>query len=405
LRFVWLTFFLLTSGAVTTGSEPTTQPSATVAKVPLVINGSETKAAYWLRIPVGYETYHKPALLIFLHGTDDTALDMLEFWGRLKTPYPVLMAAPQGVAPGWRSDDMPTILSMFSHLREKMSYDEDRVLLAGFSAGGAMTFHLLYKEAVPVTAAAALANYVPMSITDAEVAHRRHVPVFYAVGMADVNHERMRLGIRRLRNAGGDVTLYRPRIGHVLDPVVGQAALDWFFAQSGQAINKRITDATATKDLASTARWLEGIVAQARWHESAHVESARRKLNELEAAGRKQLAECKKLIDNGRKANAAEQLLDIENRYGLSRLGAEARGLRLELEADDEVRQVLAERKAERREAEAFEMYHKAQQLVAQAKLREAAEQCRQIVLFYGDTAIKRRAQFLLDTIEKRISP
>ena len=80
----------------------------------------------------------------------------------------------------------------------------------------------------PVTAVAALANYGPPWITDEQVRARRHVPVFYAVGMADVNHERMREGIGRVRSAGGRVDLYRPTLGHVLDPTVAQAAVDWW---------------------------------------------------------------------------------------------------------------------------------------------------------------------------------
>ena len=402
-------FILTTAAASLLSDQPTTTSApanrAVIAKVPLAINGRDTSAAYWLQLPPGYHAGQKPALLIALHGTDDTARDMIAFWGQLRTPYPVMIAAPQGVAPGWRSDDLPTIQAMLAHLREQMSYDANRVLLAGFSAGGAMTFRLLYKEAFPVTAAAALANYVPVSITSEEVKQRRHVPVFYAVGMTDVNHERMRFGIRRLRDAGGDVTLYRPDIGHVLDPVVGQAALDWFFEKTRHALNRRIAAAAEDKNVGRGVLMLERIIAQARWHETTHVESARQVLEQLETPGRKQLDHCRKLIATGRQADAAEALLKIELQYGVGRLGGEARHLRLKLEAEPEVRQVLAERTAKRRAAEALELYRSAQQLAGRSQFREAAERCRQIVTMYNDTPSAERAQFLLNTLEKRISP
>jgi len=407
--FLW-SVILPMAVAPSLGAPPTTTTSApadraVVAKVPLAINGRNTSAAYWLRLPPGYDDSQTPALLICLHGTDDSAGDMIEFWGKLRTPYPVMIAAPQGVAPGWRSDDLPTIRAMFAHLRDKMSYDANRVLLAGFSAGGAMTFRLLYKEAVPITAAAALANYVPMSITPEEVERHRSVPVFYAVGMNDVNHERMLFGIRRLRDAGGDVTLYRPGIGHVLDPVVGQAALDWFFEQTRHTLNRRITGAAKDENVAKAVQMLEEITAQARWHETAHVESARQGLEQLETPGRKQLDRSHKLIAKGHKADAAEELLKIETQYGTGRLGSEARNVRLTLEAEPGVRQELAKRTAKRREAEAFELYHNAQRLVGRSQFREAAERCRRIVTMYSDTPSAERAQFLLNTLEKRISP
>jgi poly(3-hydroxybutyrate) depolymerase len=409
LAHLW-TACWLTAVASALGGQPTTSTSApadraVTAKVPLAINGRDTSAAYWLRLPPGYEAGQKPALLICLHGTDDTANDMIAFWGRLRTPYPVMIAAPQGVAPGWRSDDLPTIRAMFAHLREQMSYDANRVLLAGFSAGGAMTFRLLYKEAAPVTAAAALANYVPVSISPEEVKQRRSVPVFYAVGMADVNHERMHFGIRRLRDAGGNVTLYRPEIGHVLDPVVGQAALGWFFEEMRNALGQRIKAAAQDPNVAGAVLMLEEIAAQARWHENTHAESARQMLEQLEAPGREQLDRCRKLIATGRKADAVEELLKIETQYGAGRLGWEARHIRLKLETEPEVRQELAERTAKRREAEALDLYQSAQKLAGRRQFQEAAERCRQILTMYKDTASAERAQFLLTTLEKRISP
>jgi len=318
---------------------------------------------------------------------------------------PMLIAAPQARGPGWRDEDIPAIRAMLSHLSAHVSYDEDRVLLAGFSAGGAMSLHLLYKESIPVTAVVALANYVPPRITRDEVHGHRRVPVFYAVGMTDVNHERMRVGIQHLRSAGGNVTLYRPQIGHQLDPQVGQAALDWFFNQCARRLVAAIEQAPADPCVARAAANLERIITRARWHEPAHVERASQMLEQIEAAGRADLADAHTLIARARLADAVEALREIESVYGSSRLGREARSVRETIEIDPAVRKQLADRADRRRAHHALDMYAHAQRLVARGKFAEAADHCRRVIQLYGDTPAAGRARFLLNLIEKRISP
>lgn len=376
-----------------------------IATVPLKIEGRETPATYRALMPAGYRFGDKPALLIALHGTDDTAGDMIDFWRARKTPYRMMIVAPQGVAPGWRDDDLPTIRAMLEHLKTAATYDEGRVWLAGFSAGGAMTFHLLYAQKLPVTAAAALANYVPPSITDAQIKAHASVPVFYAVGMDDVNHERMRVGITRLREAGGDITLYRPRIGHVLSPEVGQAAMDWLIETSNTQLLDRIDETTPTASVPASALLLHEIVSQKRWHTTDVYERARIALDVLEADGRAAMEEVRTHIKADRKFEAVQTLQHVEAQYGDSPLGAEAKRIRLELETDPEVRKALAAEAAERDETDAMAMYQGAQRLVGEAQLRAAAKRCRQVIALYPDTAGARRAQTLLDTLNRKLQP
>ena len=49
--------------------------------------------------------------------------------------------APQAGAPGWREADLLRLRETWDDLRQRVTFDPARVLLAGFSAGGAMTFH------------------------------------------------------------------------------------------------------------------------------------------------------------------------------------------------------------------------------------------------------------------------
>jgi hypothetical protein len=213
----------------------------------------------------------------------------------------------------------------------------------------------------------------------------------------------MREGQSRLRLAGGNIHLYRPRIGHTLDPAVGQAALDWFFGLAAEQTAKRIESAMHDGDKSTASVSLEAIARQELWHEAKHIEAAARVLEHLERPGRETLRRAESLLVEDRKAHAVELLAQVEAAYGFGKLGLEARTIRLPLEGDPQVRAEVAARAARRREQEAFDLYRAAQSLVAQRKLREAAQRCRHIVSLYEGTPAAERAAFLLNTIETAV--
>lgn len=375
--------------------------SPAIDRIELPAPGKDGPAFYWLRRPAGYTAGQMPPLIIVLHGTDDTARQMLDFWSARSMRIPPLLAAPQGVGPGWRDSDAAIVRAMLDHLQANVTYDPQRVLLAGFSAGGAMCFQLLYVDGVPVTAVAALANYVPPWITDEQVQSRRQVPVFYAVGMTDVNHERMREGIQRLRSAGGRVDLYRPSVGHVLDEAVTQAALDWFFdrcSESATVLLDRLTASGTVADLPAAER----IWDQRLWHEESHVQRAARLLEQIEAPGRQELQKAQGFVAESRPADAVEVLQRIEGTFVAGRLVREAQSLRSRLESDPAVRREVAERRARWRAEQSLAMYAAAQRLVVQGRYDEAAGQCRRLLDLYGDTPAAERARTLLKMLEER---
>jgi poly(3-hydroxybutyrate) depolymerase len=390
-------------------STPTTAPAvpaeSTITRVRLRIPGRPNPAEYWVRTPPGYASDQCPALIIALHGTDDTARQMVDFWGSLHTPAPVLLVAPQGVGKGWSESDLPTIQAMWADLQNRFGFDLDRVLLAGFSAGGAMTFELLYKEKLPVTAAAALANYVPPRITAADVAARRHVPVFYAVGMEDLNRERMRVGLDYLRSAGANIDLYRPRIGHTLDAGVAQKALDWFFDQCRKRLDAQIDEASKDEGLPSAIACLEAIITQARWYEPATVAKASQILDRREEQGRADLRTAEGLAATGHKVEAAELLRKISTTYRHGRLARAARAQCDPLESDPVVRNEVARRQAARRANEASTLYQSAQRLLVQNRRAEAADACETIITQYSDTPTATRARRLLELLQSRSTP
>jgi len=380
-------------------------PAATAATTYRAVERVELSDGFYLLArPAGYKHGDQPPLVVCLHETDTGAETILAFWRRLKTPIGMLLAAPEHHRPGWRQADLPCIRAMLAHLGKHVTYDPKRVLLTGYSAGGAMAFHLLYAEAFPATAVAATANYVPPSVTAKMVAARRDVPIFYAVGMRDVNQDRMRASIELLRANGGRLTLLRPDIGHTLDPAVGQQAMDWFVKTMTRQTLTQIDQAAKAGEerrYAVGMAVVEPILDQRRWHAPEVVARADSVRIELEQPGREHLARAKHLTDQRQHLEAIDVLRRVELAYGTARLGLEAQKRREALQADPKVRAAEQVRQQERREQASRESLVRAQRLVVNRKYLQAKEQCRAIIRTYPGTTAATRAQTLLDQLRR----
>lgn len=354
--------------------------------------------------PIGYEHGDQPPLIVCLHETDTGAAAIIEFWRRLRSPIGAIFVAPQHHMPGWREQDLPCITAMCRHLRKHVTYDRRRVLLTGYSAGGAMAFHLLYAERFPATALAAMANYVPPSITPEMAAARRDLPVFYAVGTRDINQDRMTASISLLQTNCTDVTLLRPDIGHRLDRTIGQRAMDWFIQTTTRQSMQRVKRAKELAQKGSYAAGLacvEPIVSQRRWHLPEVVAAAEPILGDLERPGLQMLAEAERLVRRGERATAAEQLRNMEAAYGDSRLGKDARRRRADLEADPDVRSAQDALQEEKMKRATHDSLLWAQKLVAKREYQLARKQCRTIIQMYPDSDAAARARTLLGQLDR----
>jgi dienelactone hydrolase len=356
---------------------------------------------YWLALPTGYQAGDKPALIIVLHGTQTNARDMIKFWSGIDMRIPVILAAPQGGGRGWCSNDVEVLNAMRADLDENWSYDKKRTMLTGFSAGGTMSFHMVYAEGWEVTAVAGLGNYLPPKLKIDDIKSAKDMPVFYAVGMRDNNHERMRSGMRKLRSADCRVYLYRPPIKHRLDRKTTRRAMNWFFDLCTTETSSIIERSSNSKNPPSSSKALASIIDQAEWHESHLIGCARKQLDKIEEPGRNQLAASKKLIAAGRKVDAVDLLRTIEGRYGQSRLGRQARAKRLSLERQVDVRRILARREKHRSQSRAYALYLQARQYVLNQQAGQAMERCRTILRVYSETPAAVRARELLKQLKQ----
>lgn len=386
-------------------------PAAGVQRIDLPGGGF-----YWLKTPAHYKRGDRAPLVLCLHGTDEPAADALAFWSAMGLPQGAVWAAPQAVGRGWSDADLAHLRETWADLTKRVTFDRARVLLAGFSAGGAMAFHLAYREEFPASALVTLGNYMPPGVTAAEVLKRKHVPVFYGVGTEDINHERMRAGVALLREQGVHVTLVRPPIGHVLSPDVGRAALAWFDELGREAVVRRLDEAAVTMHRNKPAGYgraavqAELVLTQARWQDPESVKRAESLLAQALSWGRGRLAEADRLIQDRQQTpqhsvDAVMCLREIEQVYAGASLADEARARREKIEADPAVRQALADKERRRREQEAMSLFLDVQRLVADGKLDEARRVCETITSGYADTPAAGRARNLLSKLPAGTKP
>ncbi|MHC4091517.1 MAG: hypothetical protein ACYSVY_14805, partial [Planctomycetota bacterium] len=366
---------------------------ASGASRPAAIERVELPHGYfWLATPAQIEPQTRYPLIVCLHGTETRAADILEFWLSLEAELPFIFVAPQGIEAGWRETDLTLITEVRSHIEQAVNYDPRRVLLTGHSAGGAMAFHLLYVEDYPATAVAVTANYVPPTVTADLVKQRRDVPLFYAVGEADVNRPRMRDGLHLLRGAGANVTVQRPRIGHVLSPRIGQAALDWFGSVCRDTTQRTLDDARADLEEerlpGPAAAALERILGQRRSHFAQQVAEATDLLEQLQRPGRVTLARAQLLAERVDFLAARDALMEVERHYNPSSLAAEAKQRRQNIESMPRVVQMLATIQRETQEREAAALWQAAMRALAQARLTDAQRNCRNILALYPASSV-----------------
>lgn len=400
-RLILLSCLLSAAASHAQTSYPATASRAIHQPQQVALPGGGT---YRCVLPTGYRQGDEPPLIICLHGTDETAGAALAFWTSCGMKERALWAAPQAFSRGWTEGDLRTLREMWTDIRSRWTFDANRVLVAGFSAGGAMAFYWVYREGFPATALATLANYVPPAISADDIRPRRDIPVFYAVGTEDINHDRMRIGLGLLRNEDVRVTLVRPPIPHILAPEVGRQALAWFEDRCRQSIARRLT-AIRTELLAGrpgrAAAEARRFLHQRQWHDPEDVRQGEAILAECHALADRGLTEAERLIGSGQVLAALQTLRKIEAEYGEEPPATQARTRREEIESDPAARRVLAEHERREREEEATARLVDVQRMIAAGRFDQARTACEALVSRYDGTVAAARARRILERLPK----
>lgn len=357
---------------------------------------------FLLALPPEYKPGDQPALVVCLHGTNTNANDILSFWLTMNSPYPMLFVATQSSGRGWRDTDAARVFAAVEYLRQHHSADWTRVLLTGHSAGGAMTFHLIYERKFPAAAAATTANYLPPSVTGPMIRARSDLPVYYAVGMRDINQERMRAGITLLRSNGTSVVVRQPDIGHILDRDATQQALDFFVKQNSLKIRDTIRQANThfTEGRPALAvSLLQPILDNTRYHITEDVADVETAMSRIEQPGKSRLARAESLIADRQYQPALDILCSIERDYTGGRLARKSAELRKAVISQQPQTPVQTPQKRDR-EKEAGNLLDTALELTRQRKFKQAKDKCRILLANYQGTRSAAGAKRLLEQLE-----
>ena len=180
-------------------------------------------------------------LLIYLHGRGGDVMTPKEPWQanvfskkdnyRKRECFIISPQCPD--VNGWNGDKANNVVKIIEELVKKLSIDEKRIYLTGYSMGGFGTFHLLAQEPKLFAAGIPIAGGGYPSTAESF----KKVPVWVFHGAKDptVNVSLSRLMVEALKEAGGEpkYTEYPDGDHGIADQVLKDEDVhEWLFAQS-----------------------------------------------------------------------------------------------------------------------------------------------------------------------------
>ena len=168
----------------------------------------------------------KPApLVVALHGAGDTAEAFAPAWRRAASEVGAVLAVPQGMNPRGKGFDWG-VVEQGSHLvlraiekaRAEAAIDDSKIVLAGFSNGGAQAFIQGLQDPDRFAGVLTIAGFYDERVAPVPVGRR--LPRFAILnGERDEEAKNNRKGAAALRKAGGQVKLeIYPGVGHSFPP-------------------------------------------------------------------------------------------------------------------------------------------------------------------------------------------
>jgi len=198
--------------------------------------------AYWVHTPPAYTAKgprRRYPLLVILHWSYVRGSEYLHYWRPDGDAHNTIIAAPdsRGGA-SWLAADGPNIVRMIDAVKRDYDVDEDRIWLAGYSAGGVYVYHLLFTypnlfhAVLPV--GGRVGRHKPQAPADGRQPRHTRVCLFHGEWDVNIRFPEAEADAAFLRDLGYGVTLFRmEKFGHWIPRTRGA---DFFTCLNGTPI-------------------------------------------------------------------------------------------------------------------------------------------------------------------------
>jgi phospholipase/carboxylesterase len=187
--------------------------------------GEAIKTRFLYSVPIGYTPEKSYPLVIALHGGGDNMVAFHDLWKSVTDTMGFVLLTPQGDSPGpqnsgwtWGANGERAALICMDVVRKSVHLNDRRMYVAGFSAGGRLSYSLGFKHHDLFRGFAALSAGFDTTLTSTLLPSSNESRAFIGHGSLELSVGRQaRTAVVKLRDAGYKVEyLQYDGIGHDL---------------------------------------------------------------------------------------------------------------------------------------------------------------------------------------------
>jgi poly(3-hydroxybutyrate) depolymerase len=269
-----------------------------------------TKSFYMLHVPGGYKPDKRYGLILFLHGSGGRAEGAVGTFGMaLDKGY--LLMSPETIAQdrmAWDPEaDGDNIVEMTEEILRVYSIDRDRILVGGFSAGGAQTLPQIARRPDLYTAGTPCGG----CCYNQGLEKNMNLAFYIFAGRKDFAWGGAKLAYEEMDKKGFEVKFVDPpEIGHAMEPGGWQKIFDWFdglVPEDQRPYLHQARDLVAAKAYGKAATLCKKLISIKAVTRYARGRAAIL-LGEIEELGKKELAAAQSAHETGDTKKAAALL-------------------------------------------------------------------------------------------------
>jgi predicted esterase len=281
---------------------------------PFEVKLDKPASKYWMYVPEEYTPYRSCPLIVGLHGAGSTAENFIRAFTSEAQKNQYIIAAVKSQGQSWspRDGDEKLILDVMEHVRKNYTIDPERIFLAGFSAGAAMTCWFGFKNH------SLFRGLAPMSMVQEGFDNKaaEHLMVLIVCGDRDRSYPSCKQMYENLKKEKFDTELHTMAgIGHTID----QTTIPWLFEKFQERLNKPDELLKRGKKASSAKRYLDALdcfnkIIEEKKEEKV-VKQAREELKKIEKIASDKYDLALKKIDSKNKDECVKLLKEVVTQF------------------------------------------------------------------------------------------